>query len=323
MGLSKRWAALLCCILAASGTAANAAGFPDHPVHFFVGLAPGGGTDTLTRLIAQKLSEKWGQPVIVENKPGSSGTIAADFVSRAPADGYSVAWITNAHTVTATLNQLNYDPIKSFAPVMQVAYIPDVLLVNPALGVNSLKELVALAKSKPGKLNYSSPGNGSAPHLEAEFLSNLTDSKMVHIAFTGGPEAVTSLLGGETQLYFAAASTAIGQVSSGKLKALAVSTNVRSAMFPDVPTVAEALGIAHFEAANSDWTGVLAPAGTPADVVNKLNRDMAEVIALPDTQERLAKIGFVPIANTPEQFTETMKSEIVRWAGLLKTIGVK
>ncbi len=311
-----------CAFVTAAAGVANAA-YPDRPVHFYVGYAPGGGTDSLARLVAQGLTEKWGQSVIVENKAGSSGVISENFVAHAPADGYSVAWVTNDHTVTPAMYQLSYDPLNDLVPLTQVAYIPDVLLAIPSLKVDNLKDLVALAKGKPGVLNFGSPGNGSAPFLETEALMQLTGIKMVHVGFRGGPEVVAAMLGGEVQLYFAAMSTALPHFKSGALKALAVSAHVRAPLMPDVPTVAQALNVDRFDAANTDWTGTLVAAGTPKPIIDKLYADIAEVVRSQETGQRIAGIGFVPVLCKPEEFDQTIRTLMARWADLLKTVDVK
>lgn len=309
-------------IIGAGMIAANNAhaAWPDKPVRFIVGFPPGGGVDTLTRIFGQKMSEKWGVPVLVEDKPGSSGMIAADYIAHGAPDGYSVAWITNAHTVTPTMNKLNYDPIKSFAPVTQIAYGPDVLVVIPSLPVHTLKELIEYAKARPGQVNYGTSGVGSAPYLETALLMQMTGINMVHVPFKGGTIAVTSMLGDETHIKFGAMPTVLPAIRSGQIRAIAVSANVRSLLLPEVPTVAEALGIDHFDGANTNWTGVLAAAGTPADIVNKMQQDIAEAAHLPDVEKQLANIGFVPVVNTPEQFTEVIRNEIERWKPLLQSV---
>ena len=298
---------------------ANAA-YPDRPVHFIVGYAPGGGTDTLARIVAQLLSEKWGQPVLVENRPGDSGTIAADAVSHAAPDGYTLAVVSNAHTVTPSLHPLSYDPVASFAPVSEIAYVPDVLVVSSSSPARSVADLVALAKKEPGKLNFGTPGTGTSSYIETMLFMKLTDTKMVNVPFKSGSEVVTALTGGEIQLYFSALPTILGSVQAGTLRVLAVSSDVRTPLLPQAPTVAEALGIKDFAAANSDWTGILAPAGIPKDVLAKLNQAIVEVVNSPKGHERITAIGFVPVADSPEHFTESLKTQIPQWGNLLKSL---
>ena len=299
---------------------AQAADYPDKPIHFIVGFAPGGGTDMLARLIGQKLSEKWGQPVIVENRPGADGSIAADVVAHTKPDGYSLAWISNGHTITPSERKLSYDPIKDFAPIIEVASTPDVLLVDPTLPVNSLPELIALAKSKPGQLNWGSGGFGVSPYLEMSLLIKLTGMNMVHVNYKGGAETMRALLGGEISVEFGSLGTVIAQIKAGKLKPLAVSSQHRSRDLPDLPTVTEAANLDGFD--GNPWYGVLAPAGTPDEVVTKLNTDMAAIIALPDVQHSIIAQGYDPVADSPGHFTHTISADIARWADLLKGIDI-
>jgi tripartite-type tricarboxylate transporter receptor subunit TctC len=315
-------ALMACCILVFGTTAAKAA-YPDRPVHFILGFSVGGGMDILARVVAQKLAQKWGQPVIVENRVGASGSIAADVVAHAAPDGYSILWVATSHTVNSTLVKTHYDPIKSFSAITEAVQTPDLLVVNSSLPVKTLKDFIALAKSKPGQLNYGSSGVGTAPFLEMETLKKQAGINLIHIAYKGGGDVVTALMGGEIQAYFAVSSTVAGQIKSGHLRPLAVNADSRYSGFPDVPTVAEAAGFDHFDASGASWLGMLAPANTPKEIVDKLNKDVSEVLHSADMQPRLVSFGMIPIGNSPAEFTQMMVRDITKWAPLLKAATVK
>jgi tripartite-type tricarboxylate transporter receptor subunit TctC len=315
---SKRTCGLLGAILLGIGLAAqalpaSAQSYPNRAVRIIVGFAPGGGTDTLARLIGPRLSEMWKQPVVIENRAGADGSIAAAAVAQMPPDGYTLAMVSNAHTITPSEYKLPYDPIKSFTPVTEVAYVPDILLVNPSLPVNSIDELIALAKAKPGTLNYGSSGSGTGPYLEMRLLSKMAGIDLVHVPYKGSAPAVVALLSGEVQLMFGAVSTTLEQVRGGKLRALGISSAEPSPAAPDIQPVGKVLP--GFE--SSVWYGLLAPAGTPAAVAEKVSADIRAVLAMPEVKDRLAGLGFTIVANTPEQFTGIIASDIKRWSALL------
>jgi len=269
---TSRFGVFLACCGFALGltnlTSAQAATYPERPIRFIVGFPPGGGTDAFARFIAQKLSEKWGQPVVVENRSGAGGTIAADMVAHSPADGYVIHLATGNHTITSLVGEykLNFDPVKSFAAVTLLGQQPDVLLVNASLPVKSINDFIALAKSKPGQMNYGSTGPGGTPFLEFELFKKVTDTNIVEIPYKGGGELVPALLAGNIHAVLTNIAAALELVKSGRLKALAVCGNVRIPALPDVPTMAEAANLQGFDLTN--WYGVLAPAGTPRDIVN-------------------------------------------------------
>ncbi len=279
--------------LTVGGTAARAE-FPDKPVRFILGFSPGGGVDIQARIVSDALQKKWGQTIVIESRAGANGSIAAEFVSRAPPDGYTLVWVSNAHTATPSLLKLNYDAIKSFAPITQVTRTPDVLIVQSSFPAKTLQEFIALARSKPGELNYASVGTGGAPFLEMEMLMKQTGIKLNHVPYKGGGDAVMSVLTGSTQCYFGVIATMLGHIQSGQLRPLALSSDKRSPMLPDLPTVAEAAGLARFDAADSQWTGVLAPAGTPKPIVDKLYRDLADVLMSPEVKQRMAEVRLHP-----------------------------
>jgi tripartite-type tricarboxylate transporter receptor subunit TctC len=241
-------------------------------------------------------------------------------VSRTAPDGYTLVWVSNAHTATPSLLKLGYDAIKSFAPITQVTRTPDVLVVQAGFQAKTLQDFIALARSKPGELSYASVGTGGAPYLEMEMLMKQTGIKLNHVPYKGGGDAVISLLGGNTQAYFSVMATALEPIAAGQLRPLALSSQMRSPKLPDVPTVAEAAGLKRFDAADSQWTGVLAPAGTPKPIVDKLYKDFAEILMSPEVQQRLGEVGFIPVASTPEAFTTMMAKDIPKWAELLKDV---
>lgn len=316
---------LICCALAFGSTLARA-DYPDKPIHIVVGFAPGGGTDITARLIGQKLSQKWSQPVVVENRVGADGSVAADFISRAAPDGYWIAFISNAHTVTPLDIALGYDPIKSFAPISLVTSVPEVFLVNPeAAPAGSVKEFVALAKSKPGKLSYGTNGGTGADALASRLFMREAGLDLVGVAYTGGGQSMPALLGGEIQVMLTSVTSAAEYVKAGKLKALFVTSKTRSQSLPDVPTIAEAAQMPEFAAATQagTWYGALAPAGTPKEIVQKLRDGIAEVIKFPDVQQVLSNRGFDSVANTPEEFSAIIAADISRWAAVHKASVIK
>jgi tripartite-type tricarboxylate transporter receptor subunit TctC len=318
--LRKTWFALATFAALLSldlGSMASAA-YPDRTVKFIVGFEPGGGTDTLARIVAQKLTAKWGQPVVVENRAGADGSIAADAVARLPADGYNILWASSSHPIAPYIHKVNFDPLKSFTPITEAAGVPVVLLVNPSLKVDTLKDFIQVAKSRPGDLTFGSSGAGTVPHLAMALLMKLTGTKIVGVSYKGTAPAVVGLLGGETQVMFGAVPTALAQVQAGKLKALAVSSDKRVPAMADIPTVAEA-GVPGFEA--SGWYGVLGPAGLPADVVTKLHDDIVEALNQPDVQEMMAKQGFVPVGDSPDHFASKISAEMTKWSAFLAPAG--
>lgn len=304
-----------CIALACSGSA-WAQTWPGKPVRIIVGFAPGGGTDVLARMIAQPLSQMWGQPVVVENRPGADGSIAAAVVSQASPDGLTLAMVSNAHTITPSEYHLSYDPVKSFAPITEVASVPDILAVNPALPVKSALDLIALAKAKPGTMNYSSSGTGTSPYLEMRLFEQLAGIKMVHVPFKGSAPAMTALLSGEVQLMFGAVSTTLAQVRAGKLRALAVSTAIPCPVAPEIPPLAKAANLPGFN--SSVWYGLLAPAHTPSAVTEKISHDVNTVLHRPEIAKALQARGFILVADSPQHFTATIESDIARWSKLLK-----
>jgi tripartite-type tricarboxylate transporter receptor subunit TctC len=310
---------ILAAVLAIGATAAQAE-YPDKPVRFILGFSPGGGVDIQARIVGDALQKKWGQTIVIESRAGANGSIAAEFASRAAPDGYTLVWVSNAHTAAPSLLKLNYDAIKSFAPITQVTRTPDVLIVQSSFPAKTLQEFITLARSKPGELSYASVGTGGAPFLEMEMLMKQTGIRLNHVPYKGGGDAVISVLGGNTHSYFSVMATVLGPIAAGQLRPLALSSDKRSPMLPDLPTVAEAAGLERFDAADCQWTGVLAPVGTPKPIVDKLHKDFSDILMSAEVQQRMAEVGFIPVASAPESFTAMMTKDIPKWAALLKDV---
>jgi tripartite-type tricarboxylate transporter receptor subunit TctC len=299
-----------------------ASNYPQKPIRMIVPFTPGGSTDILARSIGQELSKAWGQSVIIENIAGAGGSIGADKAAKSPADGYTLLM---GHIGTLAVNpslypKLPYNPVKDFAPVAWVARVPNVLVVNPNVPAKNVQELVALAKSKPGQLSYGSGGNGSAANLATEYFKMQTETAILHIPYRGTAPAVTDLMGGQIQMLFTGAPAVMGQVKSGQLRALAVSSPKRLEALPDLPTVAEA-GYKNFEA--DQWYGVVAPAGTPRDIVLKLNQQINLALNSAELKKRLTTEGAVATPETPEAFGKLITQEIDRWRPVITSGRVK
>lgn len=306
--------------LSSAQTAAQT--YPQKPIRMIVPFTPGGSTDILARSIGQELSKAWGQSVIIENIAGAGGSIGADKAAKSPADGYTLLM---GHIGTLAVNpslypKLPYNPVKDFAPVAWVARVPNVLVVNPNVPAKSVQELVALAKSKPGQLSYGSGGNGSAANLATEYFKMQTETAILHIPYRGTAPAVTDLMGGQIQMLFTGAPAVMGQVKNGQLRALAVSSPKRLDALPDLPTVAEA-GYKNFEA--DQWYGVVAPAGTPRDIVLKLNQQINVALNSAELKKRLTTEGAVATPETPEAFGKLIAQEIERWRPVITSGRVK
>lgn len=286
--------------------------WPLKPVKIIVPFPPGGGADTLARVMAPKLSEMWGQPVLIENRPGAAGMIGADAVAAAPADG-----LTLLMSSTASLTEKN---VSQFAPVTLVSASAYVVVVNPEVKANNIRELIAQAKLSPGKLAFGSSGTGAASHLAGELFKSMAGVDMLHVPYKGTGQALTDLLGGQVQVMFAPAQTVLPQVNSGKLRALAVTSAKRSDTMRQLPTVAES-GLANYAAIG--WFGLLAPVATPKALVTRISIDANKVLAMPDVRERLLALGSEPEGNTPEQFAAFIQADMAKWARLMKEQGIK
>jgi tripartite-type tricarboxylate transporter receptor subunit TctC len=302
-------------------TLAQSQTFPNKPVKLVVGFPPGGMADIVARELGERLSIVWKQSVIIENKPGASGTIAADAVAKANPDGYSLLVILTNHVVVASIRQkLPYDSFKDFAPVSLVGDSPLVLMANPKLPANNLAQLVSLAKSKPGIVTYSTPGDGSIHHLSQELMDSTLGIKMVHVPYIGGAPAMLDAMTGVVDLNIGSPSQAIQQIKAGKLKAISYSGLKRSPLLPEVPTVAETL-IPGFQAAL--WAGVLAPAKTPKDLINKIQSDIKVAMSGPEIKDKMDKLGIEIISSSPEEFDQYLKSEFNKWSNVARQANIK
>ena len=295
---------------------AQTAPFPTRPVRFIIPFPPGGGTDIVGRLLGEKLSESLGQTFVIDNRPGAASTIGSAIAAQAAPDGYTIVMITASYTIAANFyGQLPYDPVKSFDAVSLVASQPLVLVSNPSLDARSVSELIARAKSNPGKLNYASGGEGGINHLAAEMFKNMTGTLMVHVPYKGAGPALRGLMTGETQLMFATLGSALSHIRSNRLRALGIGGMRRSELLANVPTVAES-GVRAFEAQN--WYGVLAPRGTPRSIVAELNQRIVSALKAGDVAGRLAKLAFDPEPSTPGQFADYLRKEIAKWGRAMK-----
>ena len=315
----SRWAWLAAAALVFSHTGAQALQpYPNQLVRIVVPFSAGSATDLLARAVADKLGEKWKQQVIVENKPGIAGTTS---VAKSPADGYTLMLTSNGHTVAGVLNKgLQFDPVKDFAGITPVASVPLVLIINPELPVKNLKEFIDLARSKPGTMNFASPGLGSTTFIAGALFKDAAKLDLVHVPYKGAPESNMSVVRGDSQMYFTPANTAAELVQSGKVRALAVATNKREPSMPDVPTLNEA-GLPGFS--YDSWFGLMAPAGTPADIIEKINKDVVEGLKDPAMQDRMAKQGGVVVMTTsPKEFDAIIKSDTDRYTKIFQAAGI-
>lgn len=301
--------------------AQDAAAYPNKPVRIVVGFAPGGATDIVARLIAQKLQDNLGQPFLVENKPGAGSNLGAEQVQRATPDGYTLLLATIANATNMSIyKNLAYDTLRDFVPVTHLMSAPSVLVVSNSVPANNLRELIALAKSKPGQLTFASSGAGGSPHLAGEMLKVRAGIDIIHVPYKGAAPAMADVIAGTVDMGFKTALSAIPQMQAGKVKPIAVAATRRLAQIPNVPTMGEA-GIGDFEV--SSWNGLLAPARTPPDIVAKLNRECQKILAMPDIREKFAAQAAEPVGGSPEQFGIYIRSEIDRWAKVVKESGAK
>ena len=312
--------ALLGCILGGAASAALAQAYPNKPIKLIVPFAPGGFTDVVARILGQKLSVSLGQPFVIENKAGAGSTIGTDFVAKAAPDGYTLVMVSTTHVISpAIYPKLPYDPIKSFTPVGKLVDSAYVLLVNPKVPANNVAEFIALAKAAPDKIHYASSGNGSAQHLMGGMFAAMTGVKMKHVPYKGSGGAANDLVAGVVESSFAGVPNAMAQVPAGRLKALAVTTSKRIPQLPDVPTMQEA-GVPGYNA--SVWLGLLAPAGTPKEVVMKLNAEIAKVLSAADTKKELYAAGVEADISSPEALNTLMVQELDRWGKIIKDAGI-
>jgi tripartite-type tricarboxylate transporter receptor subunit TctC len=313
--------AAACGLLACAAATAQPSAFPNRPVTIVVPFPPGGGTDTGARIVAQKLSVKWGQPVVIENRGGAAGQVGADYVAKAKPDGYTLL-VGNIGTQSINpvlYKKLPYDADTAFAPVSLLAELPLAMMVNPQVAAKTPKEFIALAKSQPGKLSYSSSGAGGGPHLAAEMFKESTGTYILHVPYRGGGPAVSDLLAGHVQLSFLTVLEASGHIKAGKLRALAVTSSKRVGALPEVPTLGETV-LPGFNSIS--WIGLLAPAATPRELVEKLSADVREVLAEGDVKGRLTDLGAVPAGSTPAQFAQMIDSDRKRYARIIRERGI-
>jgi tripartite-type tricarboxylate transporter receptor subunit TctC len=300
---------------------AAAQSYPAKPVRMIVPWAAGGTTDILGRVIAQKMGEKWGQPVLVENRGGAAGNIGGEAAARSPADGYTLLLGTmSSHAMNQFLYQkMTFDPVADLAPISLVANVATVLVVNPALPVKNVNELIALARAKPGQLNFASGGIASFNQLCAELLKMSTRIDIVHVPYKGGGPAVADLVGGKVDMLFTGAPVTMSHIKSGRLKVLAVTDSQRSAALPDTPTMSESVPGYEF----NNWYGIMAPAGTPRPLIDLLNAEVHRILSLPDVRERFSGLGADPTPSTPEKFAAVMKTDAEKWGRIIKQAGVR
>jgi len=308
-------------VAVAAACPALAQPYPAKAIRFVVPFPASGATDILTRVIGQKLSEAVGQPVVIENRPGAGGALGSAFVAKAPPDGYMILMgTTSTHSIGPALQKLPYDPASDFAPVSLIANAIEVLVVSPALDVSSVGELIALARAKPGQLNYSSSGTGTIVHLSGELFKIMAGVELQHVPYKGTALAIPDLFNGQIALMFDNMVSAIPFIRSGKVKAIAVTSTSRSSILPGLPTVSES-GVPGYESVA--YFGVLAPAGTPAEIVARLNAELVNIVHAADTKAKLADLGAEPEGSTAEAFAATMKAEALKWAKVIKDAGIR
>lgn len=319
--ISLRAASLLTAALVAGASPAVAQDFPNKPVRVIVTFPPGGANDAVTRLVAQKATDIWGRPVVVDFRGGAAGNIGAELVVRSPPDGHTLLLIGGSYFTNPSLTtKLPFDPIKDLAPVTPATASGMLLVANPALPARSFKELIALARKHPGKLTYASSGTGGSLHLSGELLNIMVGTRMLHVPYKGGAPALIEVIGGQVDMMFTGIPPTLPHIKTGKLRALGIGSVKRNASLPDVPTISEA-GVPGFEV--NAHTGFLATGGTPREIVNKLNATLVLVLQSPEVQEQFAKYGVDAVSSTPEQYADYIRSEIAKWAKVVKAAGIR
>jgi tripartite-type tricarboxylate transporter receptor subunit TctC len=318
--MKGRWLRIVPAILSAAGAPVFAADYPTRALRYIVPQGAGGSSDTLARVVTQKLAENLGQQVVTDNRPGATGSIGTEIVARAPADGYTLLQAATSYATNPALQtKLPFDPIRDFAPVTLLAQSPNLWIVHPSLPVKNVRELIALAKSRPGQIDFASSGTGSSQHLAGELLKSLAHIDIVHIPYKGSPPALIDVLGGRVVLMCSTIAPAMPLVKSGKLRALAVTSLKRSAAAPEIPAVAET-GLPGYEA--TAWQGVLAPARTPREIIVRLNAEFLRIINQPEVRKPLMEQGFEPAGNSPDAFGAYIKAEIAKWSRVIKAAGL-
>ena len=313
-------AALLACAGVCAQQKSSASAYPEKPIRVIVPFAPGGGLDLTARLIGQKITEKWGQNFVVDTRPGAATIVGTEIASRALPDGYTILMITTTFAINPSLyKKLPYSPLKDFTPVTQLNSQPNVVVVSSTFQASSVKELIALAKTKRGELTFASPGAGSAPHLSAELFQRMAGLQMIHVPYKGIPPAVTDLVGGRVTMLFTTTISAAPHIKSGKLKALALTSAKRLPSMPDVPTIAESLPGYQAEA----FQGVVAPAGVPRAIVEKLSSEFAGIVKSREIAQRFEADGALPVGSTPQEFAAFLKSEMLKWSKVIEDAGIQ
>jgi tripartite-type tricarboxylate transporter receptor subunit TctC len=317
--MARLIALVLCSLFLAAANAQEA--YPSRPVKFILPFPPGGGTDILGRIIAERLSASLGQPVVTENRGGAGGNVGAEAAAHSAPDGYTIVLVAPSLAISPSLySKLNYDPVKDFSPISLVATVPNVMITNPSVEAKNLQEFIALARSRPGQMNFGSGGAGTSNHLAGELFNIVTGAKLVHVPYKGVNLAMQGVLAGEIQLVFIGIPAALPHIKAGKLRALALVAPQRSPALPEVPTVAEA-GLKDFEV--TTWYGVLAPAGTPRPIVTRLNGELVKIMHTPEVKERLATMATDPLTSTPEEFAAYLKREIAKWGEVVRKANLK
>jgi tripartite-type tricarboxylate transporter receptor subunit TctC len=310
----------LLALLATTSMAQSA--FPNKPVKLIVPFPPGGGNDVIARVIGQKLSDRWGQPVVIDNRAGANGIVGLQALMQAPADGYTLAvGAAGPLAVNPSLYaRLPYDPVKDFAAVTNLVNYPLLLVVHPSVPARTTRDVVALAKAKPGQLSYASPGSGNSGHLAGELFNTMAGVNTLHVPYKGQGPALTDLLSGQVQMLYSSIPSVINQVKSGQLKAIAVGSAKRLPSLPEVPTIAES-GVPGYEAYS--WVGLVAPANTPSDIVHKIYRDVSDILKQPDVADKLNQQGALPVGDTPEDFAQYIKVEVAKWGQVVRNANIK
>lgn len=313
---------LLLSILFVHSAAIAQGSYPSRPIRWIIPFAPGGGTDVIARPIAQKLGEVLGQQILYDNRGGGGGLVAAEAVAKSAPDGYTMlVGSTNTHLFPTLLyDKLPYDPVRDYQPITNFVTVPNVLVAHPSFPARTIQELVAYAKANPGRISWASSGNGSGGHLALVMFAQEVGTKVTHVPYKGAGPALTAMLAGETQLLFANTGVFLAQIRSGKLRPLGVAWSTRLPLLPEVPTLNES-GFSNFE--SSSFYGLLAPAGTPRAIVDRLHGELVKIIRAPDSVERLAGVGAIPVANTPEQFAEATRREVAKWAVIIRENNIK
>lgn len=304
-----------------AGALAYAQAYPTKPIRLIVPYPPGAGTDIIARTVGQKLGETLGQQVVVDNRGGGGGVIGADAAAKSPPDGYTMVLVTSTFAMTPTLQKPPYDPVHDFTPLVLLAAVPNILVVNPSIPASNVQELIALARAKPNEISYATSGNGTVSHLLTEWLRSLVGGmQLVHVPYKGNAQALTDLLGGHVSIMFSALPSAMQYIAAGRVRPIAITSKARSAAVPQVPTFVES-GVPDF--VFSSEFGLLMPAKTPRDIVVRLNREIVKILRLPDVRDRLAAQGAEPVGNTPEEYAASLKADLARWAKVVKTTNIR